>query len=171
MLTGSPPGPAPAHADEGQVTVRLLRLVAEVPDSERTGPPRLHDVKLRLLPGNIVLLRQGGTSAALMPIERTGGSPDSLRYVYYVERPNLFWVFPGSREKGTALVAQNGVLAFDQFRLVWRGDHALGWLCFPVSEEEQGLKFSVVSGRIVDRVDPMATKYWIELGSPDRPGF
>jgi hypothetical protein len=163
--------PPPARADEGEVSVRFIRLLAEVPDSERTGPERLHDVKLRLLPGNIVLLRHGGTAAALMPIERTGGSPDSLRYVYYIERPNLFWIIPGARVKGSATVAQNGLVALDEFRLYWRGDHALGWLYFPVSEEERNLKFSVVSGRTVDRADPMGTKYWVELGSPERPGF
>lgn len=163
--------PAPARADEGAVDVRLIRLLADVPDSERAGPDRLHDVKLRLLSGNIVLLRHGGTAAALMPIERTGGSPDSLRYVYYVEKPNLFWIFPGSRVKGSGAVAQGGLLAFEGFRLYWRGDHALGWLCFPASEEAQNLKFSVVSGRTVDQADPMETKYWVELGAPDRPGF
>jgi len=171
LLPSGVPSPPPARADEGEVNVRLIRLLAELPESEQTAPERLHDLKLRLLPGNIVLLRHGSTSAALMPIERTGGSPDSLRYVYYIERPNLFWVIPGSREKGTATVAQGGLVSFDQFRLYWRGDHALGWLCFPAGEEERGLKFSVVSGRTVDQVDPMGTKYWVELGSPERPGF
>lgn len=171
FLPGGAPAPRPAEADQGEVSARLIRLVAEVPDSERTRPEPMHDIKLRLLTGNIVLLRHGGTAAALMPIERTGGSPDSLRYVYYVEHPNFLWIIPGAREKGTGAVRQGGLLAFDQFRLYWRADHALGWLYFPVSEEEQNLKFSVVSGRLVDRVNPMDTKYWVELGAPDRPGF
>lgn len=168
---GGPAAPGPARADQGEVSVRLIRLLAEVPDSERTRPERMHDVKLRLLPGNIVLLRHGGTAAALMPIERTGGRPDSLRYVYYIEHPNLFWIIPGSRVKGTGVVAQGGLMAFDEFRLYWRADHALGWLYFPASEEAQSLKFSVVNGRMVDRVNPMDTKYWVELGTPERPGF
>lgn len=171
LLAGGARGPAPARADSGELSVRLIRLLAEVPDSARIGSERLRDVKLRLLRGNIVLLRRGGTQAALMPIERTGGDPDSLRYVYYVEHPNFLWIFPGSKTKGTALVAHRGLLAFDEFRLYWQGDGALGWLLFPADSSDENLKFSVVSGRLVDRVDPMATKYWVELGSPERPGF
>jgi len=171
LLGVGPRGAVPARADSGELSVGLIRLLAEVPDSERIGPERLRDVKLRLLPGNIVLLRRGGTQAALMPIERTGGNPDSLRYVYYVEHPNFFWIFPGSKTEGSSVVAHRGLLAFDEFRLYWQSDGALGWLCFPADSEDESLKFSVVSGRVVDRVDPMATKYWVELGSPERPGF
>lgn len=163
--------PAAPSADEGRATVRLVRLLAEVPDSERTIPEPVHDLRLRLVPGNIVLLRRGGVSAALMPIERTGGSPDSLRYVYYIEHPRMLWIFPGATAKGTEVVASGGALQFEGFRLFWRGDGALGWLYFPASEETQNLKVSVVSGRTVDRANPMDTRYWIELGSPDRPGF
>jgi hypothetical protein len=170
-LTATLAIPAAAGADEGHATVRLVRLLSEVPDSERTAPEPVHDLRLRLVPGNIVLLRRGGVSAALMPIERTGGSPDSLRYVYYIEHPRLFWVIPGATAKGTAVVASGAALQFEDFRLFWRGDGALGWVYFPASEETQNLKVSVVSGRTVDQADPMDTRYWIELGTPDRPGF
>ena len=170
-LLGGAAATGPAAADEGRATVRLVRLLSEVPDSERTVPEPVHDLRLRLLPGNIVLLRHGGVSAALMPIERTGGPTDSLRYVYYIEHARLFWLFPGATAKGTAVVANGTALQLETFRLFWRGDGALGWLYFPSSEETQNLKMSVVSGRTVDRADPMDTRYWIELGSPDRPGF
>ena len=161
----------PVSADDGRATVRLVRLLSEVPDSERTVPEPMHDLRLRLLPGNIVLLRRGGVSAALMPIERLGGAGDSLRYVYYVEHPRLFWLFPGATAKGSAVIASGAALQFESFRLFWRGDGALGWLYFPSSEETQNLKMSVVSGRTVDRANPMDTRYWIELGSPEGPGF
>lgn len=163
--------PAASGADEGRATVRLVRLLSEVPDSERVSPEPVHDLRLHLVPGNIVLLRRGGVSAALMPIERTGGSPDSLRYVYYIEHPRVFWLFPGATAKGSAAVANGAALQFEGFRLFWRGDGGLGWLYFPTSDETQNLKISVVSGRTVDRANPMDTRYWIELGSPDRPGF
>lgn len=170
-LAGDSTSPRAVRADEGRVTVRLVRLLSEVPDSERTVPEPVHDLRLRLMPGNIVLLRRGGTCAALMPIERGSGPLDSLRYVYYVEHPRLFWLLPGATSKGTAVVASGTAFQFDAFRLLWRGDGALGWLCFPASAETQSLKFSVVSGRTVDRANPMDTKYWVELGSPERAGF
>lgn len=170
-LASSAPWLPGARADEGRATVRLVRLLSEVPDSERTTPGPVHDLRLRLVPGNIVLLRRGGDRAALMAIERTGGSPDSLRYVYYLERPKLFWILPGATSRGTATVASGSALEFEGFKLYWRGDGALGWLYFPANAESQNLKFSVVSGRTVDKANPMDTKYWVELGTPDRPGF
>lgn len=170
-LSGGAALPSRATADEGRAPVRLVRLLSEVPDSERAVPEPLHDLRLRVVPGNIVLLDRGGERAALLPIERVAGRPDSLRYFYYVERPRFLWVLPGARTKGIATVADGGRLQFDSFRLYWRGAGDLGWIYFPASAETQSLRFSVVSGGTVDRVNPMDTRYWIELGTPEGAGF
>jgi hypothetical protein len=170
-LSGDAALPRRAAADEGRAPVRLVRLLSEVPDSERTGPEPLHDLRLRLKAGNIVLLSRGGERAAVLPIERTGGRPDSLRYFYYIEQPRLFWILPGARAKGVATVPDGGRLEFDSFRLYWRGAGDLGWIYFPASAETQSLRFSVVGGRTVDQANPMDTRYWIELGAPEGAGF
>ncbi len=170
-LSGDAALPSRAAADEGRAPVRLVRLLSEVPDSERAAPERLHDLRLRLVVGNIVLLNRGGERAAFLPIERTGGSPDSLRCFYYVEQPRFLWVFPGARSKGIATVPDHGELRFDSFRLYWRGNADLGWIYFPASAETQNLRFSVVSGRTVDQANPLDTRYWIELGAPESSGF
>ena len=61
--------PGVGRADESRAQVRLVRLLAEVPDSERAALGKVHDLKLRLEPGNILLLRRGNASAAIMPID------------------------------------------------------------------------------------------------------
>jgi hypothetical protein len=170
-LTGDAALPSRAAADEGRAPVRLVRLLSEVPDSERATPEPLHDLRLRLKEGNILLLSRGGERAAFLPIERTGGWPDSLRYFYYIEQPRLLWVLPGARTKGVATVPDRGRVQFDSFRLYWRGNADLGWIYFPSSEESRSLRFSVVSGRTVDQANPMDTRYWIELGAPEGAGF
>ncbi len=160
-----------AAADEGSASVRLVRLLSEVPDSERASPEPLHDLRLRLKEGNILLLSRGGERAAFLPIERTGGRPDSLRYFYYIEQPRFLWVLPGAHTKGVASVPDRGRVEFDSFRLYWHANSELGWIYFPSSEETRSLRFSVVSGRTVDQANPMDTHYWIELGVPEGAGF
>jgi hypothetical protein len=92
------------HAAESRARVRLVQLLEEVPDSERAALGRVHDLRLRLEPGNILLLRRGGESAAMLPIEVMADGKDSLRYFYYVEHSNFLWVFPGQRDKGIGTV-------------------------------------------------------------------
>jgi hypothetical protein len=153
--------------------VSLVRLLEEVPDSERAAIGGVHDLKLRLLPGNILLLRRGGESAAMMPIEIVTGERDSLRYFYYLEHAPFLWLIPGSRDKGIATAGSGGTLHINTFDLTWREDasRGLGWIYFPEGPVNQNVRFSVVSGRTVDEADPMDTKYWIELGSEGASGF
>jgi hypothetical protein len=162
---------ARGYAAESRARVRLVRLLEEVPDSERALLGRVHDLRLRLEPGNILLLRRGGESAAMMPIEVTDGK-DSLRYFYYLEHPNFLWLFPGSRDKGIRTVGNGGSIHINTFALAWRArKDELGWIYFPDDPSSPNVRFSVVSGRTVDEADPMDTKYWIELGSSETSGF
>jgi hypothetical protein len=166
------PGRSRVLAASGRVDVHLVRLLAAAGDAEREGLGSVHDLKLMLLPGNVVVLRKGGDFAALLPIDRVAGTPDSLRYFYYVEHPRLFWILPGAREKGIKTVAANGALEFNTFRLLWRPDGpGAGWIFFPDNESTRNLKFSVVSGQTIDEADPRDTKYWVELGPAGEPGF
>jgi hypothetical protein len=159
-----------SRADEVRAPVRLVRLLEEVPDSERATIGKVHDLKLRLEPGNILLLRRGNASAALMPIEVT--SEDSLRYFYYLEHTPFLWVFPGSRDRGIGTAGSGGPIHIDVFDLLWRAQKdRLGWIYFPDDMANQNVRFSVVSGRTVDEADPMNTKYWIELGPAEASGF
>ncbi len=152
--------------------MRLVRLLAEVPDSERGALGVVHDLRLRVEHGNILLLRKGRDFAALLAIEELQGSKDSLRYFYYVEHPNFLWIFAGQREKGIAVVADGDPLTFNGFELRWRPEAGgLGWIYFPDNEANRNVAFSVVSGRTVDEADPMDTKYWIELGPAGSSGF
>lgn len=166
-------GGDPASYPTGRASVRLVRLLSEVPEAveERTGP--LHDIRVQLVRGNVMVFRRGGEFAALFPIERVQGPVDSLRYLYYVEKPTMFWVFAGERTRGILTVPEGGSLGFDTFRLLWRRgeDEGYGYIYFPDTAENEGLRFSVVSGQSVDRADPKDTKYWVELGAGKRAGF
>jgi hypothetical protein len=164
--------PASLRAGESRAQVRLVRLLDEVPDSDRAALGQLHDLRLRLEEGNILLLRKHGEFAAILPIEGARGGKDSLRYFYYVEYPSFLWVFPGQRNKGIATVPDGGSLAFNTFELRWRASgRGLGWIYFPMNDANKNVSFSVVSGSTVDEADPMDTKYWIELGPADVSGF
>ena len=164
--------PGSSRTAESRAQVRLVRLLAEVPDSEREVLGKVHDLRLRLEHGNILLLRKGGDFAALLPIEEMQGGKDSLRYFFFVEHPKFLWVFPGQREKGIAVVVDGDPLVFNAFELRWRSAAGgLGWIYFPNNEANRNVSFSVVSGRTVDEADPMDTKYWIELGPAETSGF
>lgn len=160
------------HAAESRARVRLVRLLEEVPDSERAALGRVRDLRLRLEPGNILLLRRGGESAAMLPIEVMTDGKDSLRYFYYIEHSNFLWVFPGQRDKGIGTAGNGGTIHIDSFDLKWRArKDALGWIYFAEDPSNQRVRFSVVSGHTVDEADPMDTKYWIELGPAEASGF
>lgn len=159
------------HASESRAHVRLVRLLVDVPDSERTTLGNVHDLKLRLERGNILLLRRGGASAAMMPIEAAAGARDSLRYFYYIEHSPFLWVFPGQKDKGIGTVGDGGTISISGFSLLWRADGELGWIYFPESPGNRNVRFSVVSGGTVDEADPMSTKYWIELAPTEGSGF
>jgi hypothetical protein len=151
---------------------RASRCAPDIPDSirDRTGP--IHDLRVRLVLGNVLVFRKGGEFAALLPIDRVPGSPDSLRYFYYVEKPSLFWIFAGARTKGIRTVAAGDSMQFNSFRLIWgRDGEGLGWIYFPDTRVNQHLRFSVVSGQSVDEADPKDTKYWVELGAESEAGF
>ena len=156
---------------ESRAQVRLVRLLEEVPDSDRASLGSVHDLRLRLERGNILLLRRGGEFAAMMPIDRAAGARDSLRYFYYVQHSPFLWLFPGGKDKGIATVAEGGAIPINSFHLMWKPGGDLGWIYFPDGSESQNVRFSVVSGRTVDEADPMDTKYWIELGPADASGF
>jgi hypothetical protein len=169
---GSAAHGARGYAAESRARVRLVRLLEEVPDSERTALGGVHDLRLRLEPGNILLLRRGGESAAMLPIEVSADGKDSLRYFYYLEHANFLWVFPGQRDKGIGTVGNGGSIHINAFDLKWRArKDALGWIYFAEDPSSQRVRFSVVSGRTVDEADPMDTKYWIELGPAEASGF
>ena len=166
------PASAPAGPATGKIGIRLVRLLSEVPEhvAKRSGP--LHDLRVELVPGNVIVFRKGSEFAALLPIDKIQGRADSLRYFYYVERSPMLWFFGGARLKGIRAVADGGAFQFDTFRLVWgNGGEQDGWIYFPDTAENQGLRFSVVSGQSVDQADPKDTKYWVELGSEGKAGF
>ena len=163
---------SPAAAATGRADIQLVRLLSGVPDSVRARSEDLHDLRVRLVPGNVVLFRKGGEFAALLPIEPADAGTDSLRYFYYVEKPPTFWIIPGARTKGILTVPDGGALRFNSFRLLWGKDATgTGWLYFPESAENRGLRFSVVSGQSVDKADPKDTRYWVELGNDQPSGF
>lgn len=172
--TQAPPTPQaePSTSATGRIGIRLVRLLSEVPEGvEKRGEP-LHDLRVELVPGNVLVFRKGAEFAALLPIDHIEGRVDSLRYFFYVEKSPVFWFFGGEKSKGIRTVPDGGGFQFDTFRLLWRhgGDQA-GWIYFPDSAENQGLRFSVVSGQSVDQADPKETKYWVELGSEGKAGF
>jgi hypothetical protein len=165
------PTPALGASATGRADVHLVSLLEEVPDSLRARIGPVHDVRLRLLKGNVLLLKHKGDFIALLPIERISGREDSLQYFYFRERAPIFWVIPGSREKGVRTVADGGEIRLEAPRLLWRSGPGAGWIYFPEVTENAGLKFSVVSGSSVDQADPAETKYWVELGTPGTSGF
>lgn len=172
---GPAPSPTPGRAATGHADVRLVRLLDEVPDSDRTRLGAVKEIRLRLVTGNVVVLKQRGDFATIFPIERVASQPESLRYFYYVERGATFWIFPGAKEKGIRTVGDGGAIAVSSFRLLWRpggrGESDAGWFYFPDAPENEGLAFSVVSGSTVGVADPRSTKYWVELGAPGASGF
>jgi hypothetical protein len=96
---------APAGPATGQIGIRLVRLLSEVPEdvAKRSGP--LHDLRVELVPGNVIVFRKGSEFSALLPIDKIHGRVDSLRYFYYVEKSPMFWFFGGARLKGIRAVA------------------------------------------------------------------
>ena len=172
VLGHAEPLSAGRGAGTGSANVRLVRLLSDVPESMRGGAERLYDLRVRLVEGNVLVFRKGGDFAALLPIERLSGAPDSLRYFYYVEKAAFLWVFAGARTKGILTVPDGGPLQFDTFRLRWgRSEEGLGWIYFPDEPVNDQMRFSVVSGQSIDSADPKDTKYWVELGSDVKAGF
>jgi hypothetical protein len=167
----APTGPSRAASATGRASVRLVRLLEEIPDSLPAGMGAVHDIRLRLVAGNVLLLKHHDDFIALLPIERVPGAVDSLQYFYFREGAPLFWVFPPSREKGVRTVADGEEIRFDASHLIWKKGQGFGWIYFPEDERNTGLKFSVVSGRSVDQADPRDTRYWVELGTPGASGF
>lgn len=160
------------RAAESRADVRLVRLLDEVPESERASLGNVHDLRLRLEHGNVLLLRRGGEFAAVLPIEGMTGAKDSLRYFYYVQHSPFLWVFPGQKNRGIGTVGDGGSIRIDTIDLTWRAKPGeLGWIYFPDKPANKNVRFSVVSGRTVDEADPMDTKYWIELGPAEASGF
>lgn len=157
----------------GSANVRLVRLLSEVPEEFKTGrTEHVHDLRVKLVQGNVLLFRKGREFAALLPFEPIDGHPDSLRYFFYVEREPALWLFSGARLKGIRTVADGGALQFDSFKLLWgRSAEGSGWIYFPDIAANEHLRFSVVSGQSVDQADPKDTRYWVELGSETKPGF
>ena len=165
--------PAVGHAASvtGKASVHLVRFLDEVSETDRARFGPLHDVRLRLERGFVVVVRRGGDFAAILPIEARPGAPDSLQYFWYLERGPFLWVIPGGRDRGVRVVPDGGDVHFGDFQLRWgRGDD-LGWIYFPDVPENRGVTFSVVSGKSVDSVDPRDTRYWIELGGHNGGGF
>jgi len=170
FAAGAVGGPGSAT---GRANVRLVRLLSEVPDEFKAArTERLHDLRVRLVQGNVLLFRKGREFAALLPIETFEGRPDSLSYFFYVEREPELWFFSGGKLKGIRAVSDGGTLQFDSFKLLWgRGTEGLGWIYFPDVPADEHLRFSVVSGQSVDQADPKETRYWVELGSEAKQGF
>jgi hypothetical protein len=160
-----------AEAATGRASVRLVSLLDEIPDSLPPGMGRVHDIRLGLAAGNVLLLRHGADFVALLPIERIGGAEDSLEYFYFREGAPLFWVFSRPREKGVRTVGDGGEIRFSSSHLIWKKGPGFGWIYFPDDSDNTGLKFSVVSGRSVDQADPRDTRYWVELGASGASGF
>jgi hypothetical protein len=161
--------PATGHAN-----VRLVRFLDEVSETDRARLGPLHDIRLRLEPGYVVLVRREGDFAAILPIEARAGSgaaPDTLQYFWYLERGPLFWIVPRGRDKGVRLVTDGGDIRFDSFTIRWGKGGESGWLYFPDVPENRGVRVSVVSGKSVDKVDPRSTRYWVELGADGTAGF
>ncbi|MEK7347529.1 MAG: hypothetical protein AABZ94_01520 [Candidatus Eisenbacteria bacterium] len=155
----------------GRASVQLVRFLDEVSETDRARFGPLHDVRLRLEPGFVVLVRREGDFAAILPIETREASPDSLQYFWYLERGPLLWFIPRGRDRGVRTVTDGGDIRFDSFTLRWGKGGDRGWLYFPDIPENRGVRVSVVSGTSVDRVDPRETRYWVELGATGAGGF
>lgn len=167
------PAPVPASTGNatGHASVHLVRFLDEVSETDRARFGPLHDIRLRLEPGFVVLVRREGDFAAILPIETREGSPDSLQYFWYLERGPLLWIIPRGRDRGVRTVADAGDIRFDSFTLRWGKGGDRGWLYFPDLPENRGVRVSVVSGTSVDRIDPRDTRYWVELGATGAGGF
>jgi hypothetical protein len=174
------PPEIPGRAATGRASVHLVRFLDEVSETDRARFGPLNDIRLRLEPGYVVLVRRGGDFAAILPIEARGGaagaagapaSPESLQYFWYLERGPLLWIIPRGRDKGVRTVADGGIIQFNAFTLRWGRGGERGWLYFPDVPENKGVSVSVISGRSVDRIDPHDTRYWIELGADGAGGF
>ncbi|MGE5179032.1 MAG: hypothetical protein ACM3PF_08080 [Bacteroidota bacterium] len=171
LLLAATAAEVPAQSATGSASVRLVRLLDEIPDSLPPRMGKIHDIRLRLEPGNVLLVKHRGDFIALLPIERHEGNPDSLLYFYYREGAPFLWFFAGARDKFVRTVPDAGEIRFDDARLLWSDGPQLGWIYFPDVAGNEGLRFSVVSGKSVDQVDPRDTKYWVELGTPGTSGF
>jgi hypothetical protein len=170
-------GMAPARAEagtrttSGRASVQLVRFLDEVSETDRARFGPLHDIRLRLESGFVVLVRREGDFAAILPIETREGSRDSLQYFWYLERGPFLWFIPRGRDRGVRTVVDGGDIRFDSFTLRWGKGGDRGWVYFPDIPENRGVRVSVVSGRSVDQVDPRGTRYWVELGAPGAGGF
>ncbi|HEU4723700.1 MAG TPA: hypothetical protein VFU59_00240 [Candidatus Eisenbacteria bacterium] len=169
------PAATPAETNAGPATgranVQLVRFLDEVSETDRARFGPLHDIRLRLETGYVVLVRREGDFAAILPIATQEGSPDSLQYFWYLERGPLLWFIPRGRDRGVRTVADGGDIRFDSFTLRWGKGGDRGWFYFPDIPENRGVRVSVVSGNSVDRVDPRSTRYWVELGATGVGGF
>lgn len=165
--------PAQEHSGTtaGRASVQLVRFLDEVSETDRARFGPLHDIRLRLEPGFVVLVRREGDFAAILPIETREGARDSLQYFWYLERAPLLWIIPRGRDRGVRTVTDGGDIRFDSFTLRWGKGGDRGWLYFPDIPENRGVRVSVVSGTSVDRVDPRETRYWVELGATGAGGF
>jgi hypothetical protein len=161
-------GPGPAT---GRASVQLVRFLDEVSETDRARLGPLHDIRLRLEQGYVVLVRRGNDFAAILPIVTRDATSDSLQYFWYLERGPLLWFIPGGRDRGVRTVVDGGDIRFDSFTLRWGKGGDRGWLYFPDIPENRGVRVSVVSGNSVDRVDPRTTRYWVELGATGVGGF
>ncbi|MEK7315285.1 MAG: hypothetical protein AAB011_03835, partial [Candidatus Eisenbacteria bacterium] len=140
------PVPASTGNATGHASVHLVRFLDEVSETDRARFGPLHDIRLRLEPGFVVLVRREGDFAAILPIETREGSPDSLQYFWYLERGPLLWIIPRGRDRGVRTVADAGDIRFDSFTLRWGKGGDRGWLYFPDLPENRGVRVSVVSG-------------------------
>jgi hypothetical protein len=163
--------PAATGPATGRANVQLVRFLDEVSETDRARFGALHDIRLRLQPGFVLLVRRENDFAAVLPIETREGAPDSLQYFWYLERGPFLWVIPGKRDRGVRTVADGGDIRFDAFTLRWGKGGDSGWIYFPDIPENRGVRVSVISGTSVDRVDPRETRYWVELGSTGLGGF
>ena len=164
---------APAAAPT-RPPVQLVRFLDEVSETDRARFGAVHDVRLRLESGFIVLVRRDNDFAAILPIETkpgapvtgsTSNTPDSLQYFWYLERGPLLWLIPRGRSKGVHTVADGGDIKFDSFTLRWGKGGEQGWIYFPDIPANKGVRVSIVTGNNVDKVDPRRTRYWVELGA------
>jgi hypothetical protein len=167
----TPAQPAASGPATGRANVQLVRFLDEVSETDRARFGALHDIRLRLQPGFVLLVRRENDFAAVLPIETREGAPDSLQYFWYLERGPFLWVVPGKRDRGVRTVADGGTIRFDAFTLLWGKGGESGWIYFPDLPENRGVRVSVISGTSVDQVDPRETRYWVELGSTGLGGF
>lgn len=168
---GPPEAEPAAGPATGRASVQLVRFLDEVSETDRARFGPLHDIRLRLETGYVVLVRREGDFAAILPIETREGSPDSLQYFWYLERGPLLWLIPRGHDRGVRTVSDGGDIRFDSFTLRWGKGGDRGWIYFPDIPENRGVRVSVISGNSVDRVDPRSTRYWVELGANGAGGF